>query len=157
MALSVTRSRHSLVRPAEKTPLTMVDLSVMDKIPALRCMARTLHVYSSGHDEGAGRVIREALSRALVPYYPLAGRLIHSASASAAELHVQCCGQGVWFVEAFTPTTLASLNYLEDANSSSIPYDELLPPAYDHQFSESQLDNADDEPLVQMQVHLYYN
>ncbi|KAH7516915.1 acyl transferase 4 [Ziziphus jujuba] len=156
MALSVTRTRQSLVRPWEKTPLTRLDLSVMDKIPVLRCMARTVHVYRYGNDEGAGcRVIREALSRALVPYYPLGGRLIQS----AAELQVECCGQGVWLVEAYTSATLHSLNYLEHASSSSsssssIPYDydDLLPPDHHHHFSESQSQLGNDEPLVQMQV-----
>ncbi|KAF3436608.1 hypothetical protein FNV43_RR23700 [Rhamnella rubrinervis] len=141
MALSVTRTRHSLVKPSEKTPSTTLDLSVLDKTPVLRCIARTLHVYRHGHDHGpaatsSSTVIRGALSRALVPYYPLAGRLIES------NLQIECSGQGVWFVEAFANTTLDALNYFDDHHVFAIPYDDLLP---HDQF-------PDGDPLVQMQV-----
>lgn len=146
MALSVTRTRHSLVKPSEKTPSTTLELSAMDKIPVLRCIARTLHVYRHGHDHGAAAtssstVIREALSRALVPYYPLAGRLIDSNHQGLHDLQIECSGQGVWFVEAFANTTLDALNYFDD-HVVAMPYDDLLP---HDQF-------PDGDPIIQMQV-----
>ena len=141
MGFSVARSNHSLVRPCEKTPCTTLELSAMDKVPVLRCNARTLHVYRDG--QGAASTIREALSKALVPYYPLAGRLKES---SQGQLQIDCCGEGIWFVEASVDSTLNNFNYFDEfdhaaAAVSSISYEDLLP----NQIPAS-------EPLVKMQV-----
>ncbi|KAG5044165.1 hypothetical protein JHK87_008080 [Glycine soja] len=123
MAMSVIRTKRGLVKPAEETPLTTVlDLSAIDRLPVLRCNARTLHVFKHGPE--ATRVIREALSKALVPYYPLAGRLKESKP-----------------VEASSDCTLRSVNFFDDVHS--IPYDHLLPDA----IPESQCIH----PLVQIQ------
>ncbi|PON43227.1 Transferase [Parasponia andersonii] len=146
MGVSVVRSSHSLVKPCEKTPCTTLELSAMDKVSVLRCNARTLHVYRQG--QGAACAIREALSRALVPFYPLAGRL--KESSQGHELQIDCCGEGVWFVEASLDSTLEAFNYFDDvvdavASSSMniISYDDLLP---------NQMPAASYEPLVQIQV-----
>ncbi|KAI4301588.1 hypothetical protein L6164_034851 [Bauhinia variegata] len=137
MALSVIRSKRSLVKPSEQTPTGILDLSVLDRIPVLRVNTRTLHVFK--HGLGAATVIREALSGALVPYYPLAGRLTQS---KQGHLQIQCSGDGVWFVEASSSCTLHSLNYFDDVQS--IPCDHLLPDPI------PETENID--PLVQMQV-----
>ncbi|KAK8588138.1 hypothetical protein V6N13_087086 [Hibiscus sabdariffa] len=138
MALCVIRSRRSLVIPSQQTSPGKLDLSFIDNVPVLRCYTRTLHVYK--HGPGAPKVIKEALSKALVPYYPLAGRLKES---DANQLHVECSGEGVWFVEASADCTLDAFNYFDTA-SFSIPYDQLLPDEVPK--SEGM------EPLVQMQV-----
>lgn len=142
--LSVTRSRCCLVRPCEETHLSTLHLSPIDSLPVLRCNARTLHVFRDAPPEADPvAVIRKALSRALVPYYPLAGRL-KAASQSQhrpLQLELDCSNQGVVFVEASSTSTLASLNYLDDL--TSIPFHLLLPPD-EHDLEE--------EALVQMQV-----
>ncbi|KAK8711429.1 hypothetical protein V6N13_146711 [Hibiscus sabdariffa] len=138
MALCVIRSRRSLVVPSQQTPSGKLDLSFIDKVPVLRCYTRTLHVYK--HGPGASKVIKEALSKALVPYYPLAGRLKES---DANQLHVECSGEGAWFVEASADCTLDAFDYFDTA-SFAIPFDELLP---------DQVPKSEGmEPLVQMQV-----
>ncbi|MBA0686048.1 hypothetical protein Goari_013671 [Gossypium aridum] len=138
MALCVVRSRRSLVTPSQQTPSGKLDLSFIDKVPVLRCYTRTLHVYKHGPE--ASKVIREALSKALVPYYPLAGLLKESDNN---QLQVECSGEGAWFVEASADSSLHAFNYFDDANFD-IPYDELLP---------DQVPNSEGmEPLVQMQV-----
>ncbi|XVF21989.1 hypothetical protein REPUB_Repub12eG0136000 [Reevesia pubescens] len=138
MALSVIRSSRSLVTPSQQTPSGILDLSFIDKIPVLRCYTRTLHIYRHGPE--ASKVIREALSKTLVPYYPLAGRLKESGEN---QLQVDCSGEGVWFVEASADCTLDAFNYFD--NALSILYEELLP---------DQVPKSDQgmEPLVQMQV-----
>lgn len=138
MALSVIRTNQGLVQPSKKTPSGTLDLSIIDRLPVLRCNARTLHVFR--HGPGAAQVIREALSMALVPYYPLAGRL---KEPSHGELQIECSGEGVWFVEASAECMLDSVHYFDD--TASIPYDELLP---DH-IPEAEGIN----PLVLMQVY----
>ncbi|KAJ4835574.1 hypothetical protein Tsubulata_007805 [Turnera subulata] len=139
MALSVIRSSRGLVRPFEQTPSGTLELSFIDRLPVLRCNARTLHVFRNGPE--AAQVIKEALSKALVPYYPLAGRL--KESSSQGQLQVECSGEGVWLVEASANCTLEEVNYFD--NVKSIPYDDLLP---DYVPAESE----GLEPLVQMQI-----
>ncbi|KAK7284518.1 hypothetical protein RJT34_19264 [Clitoria ternatea] len=135
--MSVMRTKRGLVKPAKETPTSTLELSVIDRLPVLRCNARTLHVFRHGPE--AARVIREALSKALVPYYPLAGRLTESKPGC---LQIQCTGDGVWYVEASADCTLSSVNFFDHVQS--IPYDDLLPddiPEIEHI-----------DPLVQMQV-----
>lgn len=139
MAMCVMRTKRGLIKPAKETPLTTLDLSVIDRLPVLRCNVRTLHVFRHGPE--AARVIREALSRALVPYYPLAGRLKESKPCC---LQIDCSGDGVWFVEASTDCTLHSLDFFEDMES--ISYDDLLP----DDIPETECI----EPLVQLQVYI---
>jgi len=55
-----------------------------------------------GHDHPA-KVIKEAIGKALVPYYPLAGRLRETAGR---KLVVDCNGAGVLFIEADADVTL---------------------------------------------------
>ncbi|THG11648.1 hypothetical protein TEA_005895 [Camellia sinensis var. sinensis] len=130
--LSVIRSSRSLVRPATRdTPTGMLELSVIDRLPVLRCYTRTLHVYRDGPRARAAQVIKEALGKALVPYYPLAGRL-HQGQGQGDhhhhQLQIACCGEGVWFVEASANCTLDALNYFDSVSSHHhIPYDKLLP------------------------------
>ncbi|XP_050236062.1 acyl transferase 4 [Mercurialis annua] len=137
MAFSVSRTSRGLVKPFEQTPSGTLDLSVIDRLFILRCNARTLHVFRHGPE--AARFIREALSKALVPYYPLAGRLKES---SQGQLQIECSGEGVWLVEATASCNLDSVNYFDNAESET--YDELLPDR------NPEVDGT--EPLVQMQV-----
>ncbi|KAL1553055.1 spermidine dicoumaroyl transferase [Salvia divinorum] len=137
MEFSVTTRAKGLVAPSEATPSGILELSVVDRLPALRCNARTLHVFR--HGPAAVEVIREALAKALVPYYPLAGRLRVS---DENELQIACTGDGIWVVDASADCTLDDVNYLDDA--MSVPYEKLLPPP------PPQTDDVD--PLVQMQV-----
>ncbi|KAF8394743.1 hypothetical protein HHK36_020960 [Tetracentron sinense] len=137
MALSVIRSARGIVRPSEATPSGTLDLSVIDRLPVLRCNVRTLHVF--GHGVEAAKVIKEALSKALVHYYPLAGRL---KGRSQSELQIECSAEGVWFVEASANCSLDTVKYFDDV--LLVPYDELLP---DYPSESYAID-----PLVLMQV-----
>ncbi|PWA84990.1 HXXXD-type acyl-transferase family protein [Artemisia annua] len=137
MEFSVTKSNGSLVQPSKPTPSTTLDLSRIDRLPVLRCNARTLHVFEAIGPLGVAQsTIREALSKALVPYYPLAGRLTSNGS------NIDCTGDGVWFVEATANCSLKSVGYFEDV--TSIPFNELLPP-HPHE-------TLGVDPLVLMQV-----
>ncbi|CAI9781045.1 unnamed protein product [Fraxinus pennsylvanica] len=134
MDFSVTRINRSLVSPSEPTPSGMLDLSVIDRLPVLRCNARTLHVFRYGPK--AAEVLCKALSKALVVYYPLAGRLNVSAEN---QLQVACSGEGIWFVEASANCSLEAVNFFDDM--AAIPFDKLLPDP-----------PQEIDPLVQMQI-----
>jgi hypothetical protein len=64
--------------------------------------------------------MRNGFARALVPYYPVAGRV------SPSGLAVDCTGEGVWFVEAVASCTLADVDGLE-CFPLLIPGELLLP------------------------------
>uniref|UniRef100_J3L1W0 3'-N-debenzoyl-2'-deoxytaxol N-benzoyltransferase n=1 Tax=Oryza brachyantha TaxID=4533 RepID=J3L1W0_ORYBR len=54
--------------------------------------------------------MRDGFARALVPYYPVAGRIAEPAPGNVL---VDCTGEGVWFVEATASCALADVNNLE--------------------------------------------
>lgn len=140
MEFLVTKSNGNLVPPCSPTPSSTLDLSRIDRLPVLRCNARTLHVFEEIGPRGVAlSTIREALSKALVPYFPLAGRLSSNGS------NIDCTADGVWFVEAVANCSLRSVGYFEDV--TSIPFDELLP-SHPHE-------NQCIDPLVLMQVCNY--
>jgi hypothetical protein len=64
--------------------------------------------------------VRDGFTRALVLYYPVAGRI---ADASPEEPIVECTGQGVWFVKAAASCALADV----PRASLLILKEELLP------------------------------
>ena len=107
MVLLVSKLGEGMVGPCEATPSDILSLSLIDALPGLRPKVRSLHVFRQGPNAAA--VIREALSRVLVHYYPLAGRLIHSPL-----LQLACTGEGVWFVEASVQCSLEAIDYLDN-------------------------------------------
>nr|CAD1824175.1 unnamed protein product [Ananas comosus var. bracteatus] len=72
-------------------------LSFLDRRPEIRLSLDVLLVFRRGGGEDPAKTIREGLSRALVHYYPVAGRI---AEPAGGELAIECSGDGVWFVEA---------------------------------------------------------
>uniref|UniRef100_A0A804HV67 Uncharacterized protein n=1 Tax=Musa acuminata subsp. malaccensis TaxID=214687 RepID=A0A804HV67_MUSAM len=113
MSFAVTRTSRSFVAPCEETPRGSLGLSFIDREPVFRYVVRSLHVFRHGREPA--RVIREALSKALVKYYPFAGRFADDPDGGG-EVRVACTGEGVWFVEAKTDCSL------EDMNVGSSPY-----------------------------------
>ena len=89
-----------LVAPAAPTPRELKRLSVFDEQDSMRFQISNLHFYRRDESRGGKdpvRVIQEALAKALVPYYPFAGRLREH---DGCKLAVDCTGEGVLFVEA---------------------------------------------------------
>lgn len=85
-----------LVRPASQTDDGFYFLSNLDQTMAF--IVETLYCFRGNATENAGEVMREALAKVLVHYYPLAGCLVRG---SDGKLVVKCTGEGVEFVEAF--------------------------------------------------------
>nr|GLL20953.1 omega-hydroxypalmitate O-feruloyl transferase [Ipomoea trifida] len=98
-----------LVSPSEPTPVQVLPLSALDSQPFLRFTIEYLMVYKTA-GAAVDRVataarVKDALGRALVPYYPLAGRV--RARPDGAGLEVTCRGQGAVFIEAASELTAA--------------------------------------------------
>lgn len=126
LRFNVTRKPAVLVPPSLPTPNEFLYLSNIDDQAAYRCLAAILQFYPSnplkkGNNDPA-RVIREALEKVLVHYYPFAGRF---RNAPAGKLMVDCNGEGALFLEADADVTLEELGELR----APFPHwDDLLHP-----------------------------
>ncbi|XP_047963825.1 benzyl alcohol O-benzoyltransferase-like [Salvia hispanica] len=109
LTFSVTKKSPELLYPAESTPHEFKYLSDIDDQTFLRTYVRGINFYKKNPSmEGKDpvKIIRKAISKALVFYYPLAGRL---RERTCRKLVVECTGQGVVFVEADADATLQHL------------------------------------------------
>ncbi|CAL9049848.1 unnamed protein product [Musa banksii] len=92
--------RSTMVRPAEPTQRRRLWNSNLDLVVP---RFHTPSVYFYRPDGSAGffdaAVMRQSLARALVPFYPMAGRL---ARDEDGRIEIDCNGEGVLFVEADT-------------------------------------------------------
>ncbi|VAI88439.1 unnamed protein product [Triticum turgidum subsp. durum] len=121
---TVTKSPPALIPPAGPTPCGTLPLSSIDKTVAGSGFVNLMQVFPPPSiDQGtvaAVAAMRDGFARALVPYYPVAGRIASSGLA------VDCTGEGIWFVEAAASCTLADVDGL-DCCPLLIPGELLLP------------------------------
>ncbi|MFS7949819.1 putative taxadien-5-alpha-ol O-acetyltransferase [Helianthus anomalus] len=89
------------ITPLDPTPSHVLKLSAIDSQLFLRFTIEYLLIYRPGRASDKRAIVarvKDALARALVPYYPLAGRV--RARADGCCLEVVCRGQGAVFVES---------------------------------------------------------
>ncbi|KAF7816197.1 spermidine coumaroyl-CoA acyltransferase-like [Senna tora] len=103
------------VKPSKPTPSTVLSLSTFDNNPELNILCQTIYVFKPNPNHGQPEpdpscVIKEALSKVLFFYYPLAGKL---KSHSDGKLRVNCDASGVPFLEATANCELSSLHYVD--------------------------------------------
>ncbi|KAH7856469.1 hypothetical protein Vadar_001728 [Vaccinium darrowii] len=116
LVFTVRRKTPELVTPAKPTPREYKLLSDIDDQEGLRFHIPGIYFYrkdestsmeAAGGDRDPVKVIREAIAKTLVWYYPFAGRLRELESGAAGrKLMVDCTGEGVLFVEADADVTL---------------------------------------------------
>ncbi|KAF8725822.1 hypothetical protein HU200_020383 [Digitaria exilis] len=145
LTFAVRRQDPELVGPAVPTPRETKRLSDIDDQDPHRMHTRTAFFYRGGRREvdDPAAVIRRALGEALVPYYPLAGRL---REVAGMKLVVDCTGEGVLFVEADADVRLAELEAATGGLMDPVPCMEQL--LLDVQGSSGILDC----PLILIQV-----
>ncbi|KAM0008401.1 putative benzyl alcohol O-benzoyltransferase [Helianthus debilis subsp. tardiflorus] len=143
LTFTVRRRAPELIVPAKPTPRELKLLSDIDDQESLRCQTPVILVYRSNpkmRNKNPASVIREALAKLLVFYYPFAGRL---KEGPAGKLMVDCSAEGVLFIEAEADVTLSQIG---DALPPPSPcMEELL---YDVPGSSGILDS----PLLLIQV-----
>ncbi|RHN67803.1 putative taxadien-5-alpha-ol O-acetyltransferase [Medicago truncatula] len=122
--LNIEKEDVLLVKPSKSTSSCILSLSTLDNKGANNNIAQTVHVYrsSSIHDYDSSfnpcHVFKEALSKALFYYYPLAGRLVrHTDGKFRVKINTDSVEFGVPFLEATANCTLSSLHYLDNTNT----------------------------------------
>ncbi|XP_057850967.1 3'-N-debenzoyl-2'-deoxytaxol N-benzoyltransferase [Cryptomeria japonica] len=107
-----------LVQPClPDSPRSTLYLSNLDNQPAARVAVNMLLVYEGCANvlPDPAKTIRYALSKVLVYYYPLAGRL---RKKEDGKFQVECTGEGVLFVETLVDKSLSILGDLEQLRPS---------------------------------------
>ncbi|CAH9076218.1 unnamed protein product, partial [Cuscuta epithymum] len=114
--MSVRMCKPEMVTPKTPTPREKKPLSDVDDQASLRYQLPMLWFYKSKTAAAASKLgrnvddpaslIREGLAKALVFYYPLAGRLLEGPKK---KLIVDCTGEGVLFVRAEANLSLEEL------------------------------------------------
>ncbi|TKY59492.1 Spermidine coumaroyl CoA acyltransferase [Spatholobus suberectus] len=118
--LIVENKEVIFIKPLKPTPTTILSLSSIDNDPEGNYHEQSLHVYRSANHNSPysskldpAEVIKEALSKALIYYYPVAGKLVRHADG---KLRINCNSEGVPFTEAICNCDLSSLHYLDGNN-----------------------------------------
>ncbi|KAK3427820.1 shikimate O-hydroxycinnamoyltransferase [Eucalyptus grandis] len=97
----------TMVRPAEDTPrCTLWNANVDLVVPSMHTPSVYFYRPTGLDDFFDSRVLKEALSRALVLFYPLAGRLKRDKNG---RIEIDCNAEGVLFVEAETSSVVDDL------------------------------------------------
>lgn len=92
---TVKKLEPVLLGPAFQTYEGIYFLSNLDQ--PLAYIIETVYCFRGEASQSTGEVLKEALAKVLVYYYPLAGTLMRG---SDGKLVVRCPGEGVVFVEA---------------------------------------------------------
>nr|DAD48566.1 TPA_asm: hypothetical protein HUJ06_018503 [Nelumbo nucifera] len=103
MIINVKES--TTVGPAEPTPERTLWISNADQL-VRRAHIPTVYFFTSDGSTGFFNLhlLKQALSKVLVPFYPTAGRL--NRNDQDGRLEINCNGEGVLFVEAETNSVI---------------------------------------------------
>ncbi|KAL1814505.1 hypothetical protein ACET3Z_017079 [Daucus carota] len=96
--MKITVKESMLVPPAEETPRRRLWNANVDLVvPNFHTPSVYFYRPNGGENFFDTKVLKDALSRALVPFYPMAGRLKRD---DDGRVEIDCNGEGVLFVEA---------------------------------------------------------
>ncbi|XP_069143728.1 alcohol acyl transferase isoform X1 [Solanum lycopersicum] len=123
LPISINYHKPKLVVPSSVTPHETKRLSEIDDQGFIRFQIPILMFYkynSSMKGKDPAKIIKDGLSKTLVFYYPLAGRLIEGPNR---KLMVNCNGEGVLFIEGDANIELEKLG---ESIKPPCPYLDLL-------------------------------
>jgi len=106
LVFTVKRREPELITPSKPTPHETKLLSDIDDQDSLRMQVPGIQFYNydpNMEEKDPVDVIRKALAKTLVFYYPFAGRL---REGLGRKLMVDCNGEGALFIEADADVTL---------------------------------------------------
>lgn len=96
--MKITVKESTLVPPAEATPrLRLWNANVDLVVPNFHTPSVYFYRPNGSDNFFDTKVLKDALARALVPFYPMAGRLKRD---DDGRVEIDCNGEGVLFVEA---------------------------------------------------------
>ncbi|KAK8456997.1 hypothetical protein SEVIR_3G110700v4 [Setaria viridis] len=126
MSVTVTKFPPVLVGPATAPEpaaeaTVYINLSSFDRALAFFPVT-SFHVFDRAIGAPA-ETVRGAMSRALVHYFPVAGRIV-AAAADGERLRIACTGEGVSFVAATADRSLADAGLLDPPSGAAL-LDEL--------------------------------
>lgn len=93
----IYQNQPVLICPGCPTPNHTLYLSNLDDQKFLRFSIKYLYLFRKSVD---AETLKSSLSRALVEFYPLAGRLRRRVGEDDSKLEVECNGEGAVFAEA---------------------------------------------------------
>ncbi|XP_038902687.1 benzyl alcohol O-benzoyltransferase-like [Benincasa hispida] len=139
----VRRCQPELIAPANPTPYEFKQLSDVDDQQSLRFHVPIINIYQHNPSlEGKDpvKVIKEAIAKTLVFYYPFAGRV---REGPGRKLFVECTGEGILFIEADADVT-------KEQFSDALPYS--LSKVEDIIYNPPNSDGILNSPLLLIQV-----
>ncbi|KAI3984520.1 hypothetical protein MKX01_042830 [Papaver californicum] len=104
--MKINVKESTMVRPAEKTPHRNLWNSNLDLVVKPKFHTPCVYFYKPNGASSNffdSTLLKEALSKVLVPFYPVAGRLRRDENG---RVEIDCNGEGVLFVEAETTSVI---------------------------------------------------
>lgn len=110
----VRRQETVFVVPEIPTKNESIVLSNIDDQPGVRVQAVVIMSFKGrqleeGKNDDPAKVIKQALAKTLVYYYPFAGRIRPAAAGHNQKLIVDCNNDGALFIEADANVTLEEI------------------------------------------------
>ncbi|PIA29952.1 hypothetical protein AQUCO_05800200v1 [Aquilegia coerulea] len=104
--MRITVIEETIVKPIEETPHESLWTPNTDQL--FNCLVPSVYFYKPNKtsDFFSCNVLKYALSKVLVPFYPIAGRLKRN---KEGRVEIDCNGEGTLFVEAETDSVLDDL------------------------------------------------
>eukprot|EP00268_Persea_americana_P065676 TRINITY_DN8812_c0_g2_i1.p1 TRINITY_DN8812_c0_g2~~TRINITY_DN8812_c0_g2_i1.p1 ORF type:complete len:436 (-),score=42.68 TRINITY_DN8812_c0_g2_i1:338-1645(-) len=104
MKMMINVKESTMVRPAQDTPRGSLWNSNVDLVvPRMHTPSVYFYRPNGATNFFDAQMLKEALSKALVPFYPMAGRLKRDEDG---RIEIDCNGSGVLFVEAVTDANI---------------------------------------------------
>ncbi|CAL4993620.1 unnamed protein product [Urochloa decumbens] len=124
MGVAVRKSSPVVVTPSEPVETTTRTIKLSSFDVGLYTIPATALLMFEQPIHDAAETIQRALSRALVHYYPIAGRIV-GAGADGSEVHIHCNGEGVAFISASIDCALKEAMSLDRSPGARTLLDEL--------------------------------